>query len=128
MHHKKSIISDVVEIIMSFNLLVFSTFSLYNFKTDPGPTKQTAVAYTFTIILLVGVIAYHVYHLIRKEKTTIELDEYPLAHTEPANYSRVTLFIVEVHKPRCGPPEPESVQIGDIRQIENCPNMTLSYR
>ena len=126
--YKKSIISDVVEKIMLFNLLVFATCSLYHFKTDP--TKQTAVAYTSTIItllLLVGVIAYHVYLLIRREKTTVELNEYPLAHTEPAN-SRVTHSIVEVHKPRCGPPEPDNVKIGDIRQIENCPNMTLSYQ
>ena len=91
------------------------------------PTKQTADAYTSTIItvpLLVGVI---VYLLIRKKKTTVELNEYPLAHTEPAN-SRVTHSIVEVHKPRCGPPESDNVKIGDIRQIENCPNMTLSYQ
>ena len=67
---------------MYFNLLALAAFSQYKFKTDLK--KQSAVAYTSTIItflLLVVVIAYHVYLMIisRKETTCIpvELNEYP---------------------------------------------------
>lgn len=71
---------------INFNLLALAAISQYKFKTDP--TKQTAVAYTSTIItlfLLIGVIAYHLYLLMRKEKTTVELDEYPLIPVQPVN-------------------------------------------
>ena len=88
---------------MSFNLLTFAAFSLYHFKSDP--TKQTAVAYTSTFItflLLVGVIAYHVYLLIRKENTTVELDENSLASIQPGVTHR------SVDQPQCDPPEPDS--------------------
>ena len=110
--YKKSI-TYFVETMMYFNLAAFAAFSLYHFKT--GPTKQTAVAYTSTIItflLLVGVIAYHVYLLIRKEKTTVELNEYPLAPVHPAN-SGVTHSVVEVRQPQCDPPEPDNIKSGD---------------
>ena len=54
-------ITDVIETALYFNILAYAVFSLYDFKADI--TKQTAVAYTSTIItfiLLVGVIIYHV--------------------------------------------------------------------
>ena len=124
----KKAFTDVVETNMYFNLLAFAAFSQYHFKDDP--TKQTAVAYTSTIIaflILVGVIAYHVYLLIRKEKTTVELNEYPLAPVQPTNPG-VTHSVVEVRHPQCDPPEPDSVKSGDIQQIENPPNMTLPYQ
>ena len=92
---------------------IFAAFSLYHFKTDP--TKQTAVAYTSTIItflFLVGVIAYHVYLLIRREKTIVELNEYPLVHANAG----VTHSVVEVHQPQCDPPESDSIKSGDIKQ------------
>ena len=110
--YKKSI-TDVVETIMLFNLLAFAAFSLYHFKTDP--IKQTAVAYTSTIITflsLIGVIAYHVYLLIEK-KNPKEINEYPLPSTQPAN-AGVTHSVVEVHKPQHAPQKCDSVNIGDI--------------
>ena len=110
--YKKST-TNIVETVMYFNLLAFAAFSLYDFRTNP--TKQTAVAYTSTIItfLLLGVIAYHVYLLVRKEKPKdikVELNEYPLA---PAN-AEVSFSVVEVPQPQCPPPEPESDKSGDI--------------
>ena len=48
---------DTVDTALYFNILTLAALSLYDFKGDP--TKQTAVAYTSTIItflLLVGVI------------------------------------------------------------------------
>ena len=110
--YKKSS-TDIVQTIMYFNLLVFAAFSLFHFRTDP--TKQSAIAYTSTIItflLLVGVIAYHIYLLIRKEKTTVELDEYPLVAEEPVIASaKVTYSVVEVHQPQR---EPDSDKSGNI--------------
>ena len=112
--YKKSI-TDIVETIVYFNLLALATFSMYDFKNDLK--KQTAVAYTSTIItllLLVGVIAYHVYLLIRKEKIPVELNEYPLAPVKPAT-AQVTHSVVEVHKPQCLPPEDDIDEVGDIQ-------------
>ena len=68
---------------MYFNLIAFAGFSLYDFRSDI--IKQTAVAYTSTVItflLLIGVIAYHVYLVIGKNKTILwkrnEHDLYPV--------------------------------------------------
>ena len=96
----KNSVTDIVETIVYFNLLVLAAFSLYSFKADP--TKQTAVAYTSSIItflLLIGVIVYHVYILISTKKTTVELKEYPLVPVQNA-YSKVTVTqsVVEIDK------------------------------
>ena len=103
---------------MYFNLLALAAFSQYKFNNDFK--KQTAVAYTSTIItllLFVGVITYHVYLLIRKEKIPVELNEYPLAPVKPAT-AQVTHSVVEVHKPQCPPPEDDSDEVGDIQVRE----------
>ena len=53
----KSLTVDVLEIGIYLNLLACAAFSLHDFKTDI--TKQTAaVAYSSTIITLVGVVIY----------------------------------------------------------------------
>ena len=87
---------DVVDAILSFNLLVLAFFSLYDFKDNI--TKQTAVAYTSTIItflLCIVVIFYHMFLLIKKEKPLDDLNEYPLALVKPA---KVTYSVVEPPK------------------------------
>ena len=115
--YKKSV-KDTVETTIYFNLLVLAAFSLYDFKTDS--TKQIAVAYTSTIItflLLVGVITYHVYLLIRKGKTTVEQNEYPLAEVQPTNTQK-TYSVVEVHKSQCPPPQHDSDMVGDSQVTE----------
>ena len=115
--YKKSI-TDIAETIVYFNLLALAAFSMYDFKNDLK--KQTAVSYTSTIItllLLVGVIAYHVYLLIGKEKIPAELNEYPLAPVKPAT-AQVTHSVVEVHKPQCPPPEDDNDEVGDIQVRE----------
>ena len=71
---------DIVDTVQYFNLLAFSLLSQYNFKTDI--VKQTVVAYISTIVtffLLVGAIVFHVYLLLKKEKSAedISIDEYP---------------------------------------------------
>ena len=115
--YKKSI-TDIVETTVYFNLLAVAAFSQYKFNNDFK--KQTAVAYTSTIItllLFVGVITYHVYLLIRNEKIPVELNEYPLAPVKPAT-AQVTHSVVEVHKPQCPPPEDDSDEVEDIQVRE----------
>ena len=80
----KNVLVDVVDTVLYFNLLALSAFSWYDFKADVD--KQTAVAYTSTIItflLLVGVIIYHVSLLVRKNMPRQEVHEYPLAPVQP---------------------------------------------
>ena len=106
--YKKSFVS-FIEAMLYFNLLALSAFSWYRFKIDA--TKQTAVAYTSTIItfiLLVGVIVYHVYLLIRKDHPRLgeEVNEYPLAPVQPGK-DEVTFSVIEIPKPRDQSPTPE---------------------
>ena len=101
---KKSI-TDIVETILYFNLLALAAFSQYDFKTDT--TKRKVVAYISTIIiflLLTGVIAYNVYLLFAKEKTTVtvELKKYLQA---PLLKNEVTYSVIEIPKPQCPQPE-----------------------
>ena len=101
---------NFIETVLYFNLLALSAFSWYNFKIDI--TKQTAVAYTSTIItfiLLVGVIVYQVYLLVRKYQPQGEeviTNEYPLAPVQPAK-AEMTYSEIEIPKPRDQSPPPE---------------------
>ena len=102
----KNSITEIIETVMHFNLLAFAVLSLYDFKNNLS--RQTAIAYVSTIItflLLVGVIAYHVYLLMRKEKTTEETNEYSLAPLQP---QVVTHSVVEI---QCQPPEADSDEV-----------------
>ena len=120
---KKSF-ADIVETIVFFNLIALAAFSLYEFKTDP--TKQTAVAYTSTItilFLLVGVIAYHMQLLIRKEKTTTELNQHLPA---PASNNEVTYSIIEIPKRQHPPPDSDDEEL--ITDDENRPLLTPPYQ
>ncbi len=106
--YKKSLI-NIVEIGLYVNLLILSAFSWYRFKIDAE--KQTAVAYTSTIItfiLLVGAIIYHMYLLVRKDQSRWgeEVNEYPLAPVQPSK-AEVTHSVVEIPKPRDQSPQPE---------------------
>ena len=109
----KNLIVDVLETGLYFNLLAFAVLSLYDFKTDitEDITKQTAIAYTSTIItfiLLVGVIIYHVYLQVRKDHPRLgeEVNEYPLAPVQPGK-AEVTFSVVENPMPRDQSPSPE---------------------
>ena len=67
------------KVFIYFNLLALSAFSWYRFKIG-----TTALAYTSTIItfiLLVGVIIYLMYWLVRKDhpQPGEKVNEYPLA-------------------------------------------------
>ena len=105
----KNLLIDILDTILYFNLLALSAFSWYRFKIDTE--KQTAVAYTSTIItfiLLVGVIIYHVYLLVRKDHPRLgeEVNEYPLAPVQPGK-DEVTFSVIEIPKPRDQSPPPE---------------------
>ena len=123
--YKKSI-TDIAETILYFNLLALASFSLYDFKTDT--TKQMAVAYTSTIItflLFVGAIVYQVYLLVRKKKTTVELNEYPLLG--PVSNSEVTYSIIEIPRRQCPPPGADSDDELDPVS-EDCRILTPPYQ
>ena len=110
----KTSIADVIETITYFNLLALAALSQYNFKTDIS--MQIAFAYTSTVItflLLIGVIAYHVYLLIQKKNTTVEQTaEYLLTPVQTA-VDEITYSVVEVHKPEVNEDEIEEIQQSD---------------
>ena len=126
--YKKSI-TDIVEVIVYFNLLALAAFSLYDFKADLK--KQTAVAYTSTIItllLLVGVIAYHVYPLIRK--ITLELNKHTPATSATTTVAKnVTYSILEHPKPQSDglPSEFDSDEEELISDGEDCRLINPQY-
>ena len=126
--YKKSI-TDIVEAIVYFNLLALAAFSLYDFKADLK--KQTAVAYTSTIItllLLVGVIAYHVYPLIRK--ITLELNKHTPATSATTTVAKnVTYSILEHPKPQSDglPSEFDSDEEELISDGEDCRLINPKY-
>ena len=125
---KKSI-TDIVETIVYFNLLALAAFSLYDFKADLK--KQTAVAYTSTIItllLLVGVIAYHVHPLIRK--ITLELNKHTPATSATTSVAKnVTYSIIELPKPLSDslPSESNSDEEELISDGEDCRLINPQY-
>ena len=124
----KKLIVDVLQTGLYFNLLTFAIFSSYDFKADIN--KQTAVAYTSTIIiflLLVGVIIYHVSLLVRKDKLPEEVNEYPLAPIQPAE---VTHSVIEIPKPRdqSPPPETNSDEAERIQEREDDRYITPPYQ
>ena len=87
-----------VDTVLYFNLLALSAFTLYDFKLDQK--KQTAVAYTSTIvtfILFIGSIIYHIKLLFKKETPPQDLNEYPLAPLQPA-HAHVTYSVIEPPK------------------------------
>ena len=89
---------DAFDTVLYFNLLALSAFSLYDFKISPR--KQTAVAYTSTIvtfILFIGSIFYHIKLLFKKETPPQDLNEFPLAPLQPG-HAQVTYSVIEPPK------------------------------
>ena len=126
--YKKSFV-DLVDTALYFNLLLFSVFSLYDFKVDI--TKQIAVAHISTIItfiLFIGAIFYHVILLVKKERPTEDLDEYPLAPVKPAN-AEVTHSVVEPPKRDDQDPPPADRKDGDEQEVtEDRRIVSLPYK
>ena len=111
----KSLLVDAVDTIINLNILVLSACSIYHFKTDP--TKQSIVLHASTIItliLLVGVIAYHIFLLVRKDKCPKEEKEEDdgilLVPVQPANTadSEITHSVIEIPQPRNESPPPQA--------------------
>ena len=118
---------QVVDTVLYFNLLVFSVFSQYDFKT--GIKKPMAVAYISTIItfiLFIGAILYHMSLLVKKERPTEDLNEYPLAPVTPAN-AKVIHSVIEPPKrdnedpPPANPEASYEQEITQDRQIVTPP-------
>ena len=106
----KSLLVDVIDTGLNFNLLALSAFSLYHLKTDN--TKQTAVIYTSTVItlvLLVGAIIYHIFLLVNKDKRPKKEGEdgVPLAPVQPTNVE-ITHSVIEIAQPCDDSPPPQS--------------------
>ena len=86
-------------------------------------TGQTAVAYISTIItfiLLVGVIIYHVYLMVRKDRPRGEGANvyHPLAPVQPATKAEVTYSVIEIPKPRDqSPPPEEQCDLIEVKEI-----------
>ena len=123
--YKKSL-ADIVNTVLYFNLFALSIFTLYDFKVNT--TKQTAVAYTSTIvtfILFVGMIVYHVSLIVKKRNkyTNSEDREYLLDSIGEAN-SEVTYSIVELPKPDCND-DTRSTQETIVEESESIPNVDL---
>ena len=113
----KNTFVDVMDAMLSFNLLVLAFFSLYDFKGNI--TKQKAVAYTSTIItfiLFIVVIFYHVFLLIKKEKSLEDLNDYPLALVIPAKVE-VTYSVIEPPKRDDQDPPPADRKDSDEQEI-----------
>ena len=112
---------NTVGAMLFFNLPALSCFSWYRFKNDF--IKQTAVAYTsaiITFILLVGVIIYHVYLLVRKDHPLREEehDYLQLAPVQPVK-AEVTYSIVEIPNPNYSQsPQPEYCDVNEIEVRE----------
>ena len=114
--YKKTFV-DLVDTALYLNLLVFSVFSLYDFKMDIK--KQTDVAHISTIItfiLFIGTIIYHVTLLIKKERPADDLNEYPLAPVNPAN-AEVTHSVIEPPKRDDQDPPPADRKDSDEQEI-----------
>ena len=115
----RNVLVDILDTVLYLNMLALCGFSLYRFMTDVR--KQTAVAYTSTLItfiLLVGVIIYHVSLLVRKDKPDAErLNEYALTPVQSAK-GEVTHSTVEFAKPRDQSPQPKvGIDRMEVREI-----------
>ena len=92
--YKKSFV-DIVATVMYFNLLIFSTLSLYDLK-DEG-SKQTALAHVsaaITLFLLAAAIVYHLSLLVRK--TPVDENTRPLDPVPPTQPAAVTHSVIEL--------------------------------
>ena len=96
----KKVLIDILEIMLYFNIFSLASITLYDFKMNTS--KQTAIAYTSTIItflLLFAVIAYHVISLIscRKRATSghDNLNEHLLAPTVTQAERKVTHTVID---------------------------------
>ena len=113
---------NILETMLYLNLVALSAFSWYRFKNDI--MKQTAVAYTSTIItfiLLVGVIIYQAYLLamvIKDRSRREEVNEYLLVPVQPAAKVEVTHTVIEIPQPhnQISPPEANNDQI-EVKEL-----------
>ena len=115
---------SAVELLETGLYLNLAVVSLYDFKADK--TKQTAVAYSSTVITfihLVGVIIYHVPLVVKRGQPPDEVEEFLLTPVQSIN--EVTRSVVRHPRHRSPQPEPqEEVNINEIvvREISASPD------
>ena len=106
----KSLLVDVIDTGLNFNLLTLSAFSFYHLQTDN--IKQSAAIYTSTVItlvLLVGAIIYHIFLIVKKNKRPKKEegeDGVPLAPVQPTNVE-ITHSVIEIAQPCDDSPPPQ---------------------
>ena len=114
----KNTFVDIVDSMLYFNLLALAAFSQYDFKTNT--VKQTAVAYTSTIVtflLFIIVLFYHVTLLIKRRQRPLEdLTEYLLAPVQPVK-PQVTYSVIEPPKRDKDSPDNHEHEITEDRRI-----------
>ena len=91
-----------MDTLLYFNLIAVAAFSWYNFKHDT--TKQTVVTYSSTVatfMLSIVMTIHHMILMIKRKKTPIENNEYPLSTVQSESDATftVTRSIVEIPKP-----------------------------
>ena len=124
---KKSLV-DIVHIVLCFNLVVSAAIRPYDFKANI--TKQTAVAYTSTLITLIlftGAIAYHAVLLIKGKKAhePEELNQYPVPPDQLPR-TEVTYSVIELPKHDQQPPLETSED--EMEAAEDCQLLTPPYQ
>ena len=118
---------DAFNTVLYFNLLALSAFSLYDFKISPR--KQTAVAYTSTIvtfILFIGSIFYHVKLLFKKEMPPQDLNEFSLAPLQPG-HAQMTYSVIEPPKRDQDTRSAADKERDELEISEDCRNVTPPY-
>ena len=106
---------DIVETLIYLNLLVFAASSLYHFNSDS--TKQAAIAYTSTtvvLILLIGVVLVHGILFIKKKYCETRAVEEDIAPIQPdrcvTGHAKVTYSYVEFQSLPSEPDETDELQ------------------
>ena len=105
----KNVATDVIEIIMYFNLVMFAVFSLSDLRGNVM-TKRVATSYAstlLTLILLLGIVimhtvnltGYHYSNLFWKKKTEAPLATNAPAQTSESNnvtHTEIDFFLTDV--------------------------------
>ena len=125
--YRKSLV-DIIDIVIYFNILASAAVSSYDFKANI--TKQTAVAYTstlITLIFLIVAIAYHAALLNKRKKPQEpkELDQHPVPPDQLPN-TEVTYSVIEL--PKRDQQLPLETSEDGVEITEDCQLLTPAYQ
>ena len=115
----KTALTDILDTVLYFNLLVLAVVSLYDFKTNIVSQRVVAdISTVITLILLVGAICYQMFLCVKKKKTSQENKEnppLPHKHSSPTK-NVVTQSIVEIPTPQCEPPNSQNKNLDQVEE------------